>query len=154
MSVQPDAPPPTGHEQFQILMMGSLDGELPPEEEARFRDHLGSCPECARDLVKYRRLADLAAQARRREPQDFELDRFWNSLYGRMERRSGWVLLAGGVLLLTGALVYEIVRVPWISWWLKAGVLALAAGFLVLFLHALRARLRVLPLDPYREVRR
>ena len=142
------------HERFEILMMGFLDGELTAEDERRFQVHMETCESCKRELGRYRELTRLASSVQLREPQDDELDKFWQGLYNRMERGSGWTLLMVGVVLATIALVIEVFRTEFLSWWIKGAVAALALGFVVLFLSVLRARLRAMPFDRYREIHR
>jgi anti-sigma factor RsiW len=156
MSNEPDLPaaPGDSHETFEILMMGYLDGELVDTDHERFHSHLQSCARCSVEIVRYRRINDLASALRPREPQDYELERFWKVLYNRMERRGAWLLLAAGVLVLTSLLVVEVVLTPLLSSWVKLGIGALAVGFVLLFLNVLRARLRTLPYDRYREIQR
>lgn len=149
-----DLPQRRDHEEFELLMMGHLDDELSPDLEQRFQEHLESCADCARELVRYRELAEVAQAIRLREPQDHELERFWQVLYNRMERRSGWILILVGVILLTAFLVYEIAITDLLHWWIKIGVASLAIGFLILFVSVFRARQRTLPYDPYRRVQR
>ncbi len=142
------------HETFEILMMGYLDGELTEPDHEVFRAHLESCAQCSRELVHYRRLTDIASSVKLREPQDHELDRFWQVLYNRMERRSSWLFLVAGVVLVTSFIVAEVARTHLLAWWLKLGIGAIALGFLLLFINVLRARLKTMPYDRYREVQR
>ena len=145
---------PDQHEHYQILMMGFIDDELTETDQTKFRQHLDSCAECNRELVEYRHLADTANAVRLREPQDHELDRFWASLYNRMERSTGWVLVLLGVVLITAIIVVEIAKTDWLAWWLKVGVAAVVIGLALLFLNVLRERIRTLPFDRYRKVHR
>ena len=149
-----DPTPPTDeHEAFQILMMGSLDGEISDDDDARLREHLAQCPSCSEELVRYRRLADVAAAARLREPQDHEWQRFDRQLYNRMERKAAWTLLSLGAIamaVLAAAALYA----STMHWGLKLGIGSAAGGLLLLFLNVLRARLKAMRFDRYREVRR
>jgi anti-sigma factor (TIGR02949 family) len=45
-----------------------LDGELPPDERARFDAHLGECPECVAYLATYRDTIALAKGACAADP--------------------------------------------------------------------------------------
>ncbi len=76
----PEATPGAGddHEPYQILIMGSLDGEISPAEEEKLKSHLAECRECSAELVKYRRLADMATAVKLKEPKDHEWERFQN----------------------------------------------------------------------------
>ena len=94
-----------------------------------------------------------------REPSDVALQRYWGSVYNRIERGLGWILFSFGaiVLLCYGGfkLVEEVVRDPTISWIVRAGVVALVFGLVVLFVSLVRERLTVSKTDRYsREVKR
>ncbi len=153
-STQSGSNPSSAHEEFEILMMGALDGELSQGEQASLQSHLQGCASCSQKLAQYRHLVDLTDSLRLEEPQDYELDRFWNTLYNRMERRSAWWFLVIGVVGVTSALMFEVFRTDLLAWWLKAGLGLVATGFLLLFVSVLRVRLRTLPYDRYREVHR
>ena len=141
-------------EEFQILMMGYLDGELDDPERKRFLAFIEENEAGRLELARYRHLVDVANSLRLREPQDDEADRYWGGIYNRMERRGGWMLVVLGVLFLTGALVFQVSMTVMLPWYLKVGIAALATGFVVLFLSVLRLRIRTLPYDRYREVKR
>ncbi|MFO0982591.1 MAG: zf-HC2 domain-containing protein [Planctomycetota bacterium] len=142
------------HEQYQILMMGFLDNELPADDARRFREHAYQCAECAAELVKYQKLAALASAIKLKEPADYEWDRFWNRLYNRMERMGGWVLLCAGVVLLIGYVLYELLTEPAVHMLLKAGMLCGGVGLALLFISVVRARLRTARYDKYAGVKR
>jgi predicted anti-sigma-YlaC factor YlaD len=141
------------------MITGYLDGELPPEDRARLEEHLEGCRQCARELAQLGRLKEELAMMEFQEPTDAELERYWRSIYNRLERGIAWVLLSVGaiILLCYGGfkLVEEIVRDPELAVLLKVGVVALVFGIVVLFVSLLRERLAVSKLDKYaREVKR
>ena len=142
------------HEQYQILMMGFLDEELSPEDQRRFREHAYQCAECAGELAKYQRLAEMATSVKLREPSDHEWDRFWNVLYNRIERVGGWVFLTIGALVLIAYAIYELAFEPSIHLVLRVGLLAGGAGLALLFVSVLRGRIRTARYDRYQGVKR
>ena len=94
-----------------------------------------------------------------KEPSDAELERYWSSIYNRLERGAGWILLSVGaiILLCYGAfrLVEGIIKDPKVAIVLKVGVVALVFGVVILFVSLLRERLAVRKVDKYsREVER
>ena len=142
------------HEEYEILLTGYVDGELNEEDRRRVEEHLHGCSTCTAELAGFRRLNDLVSHIKIREPQDPEIDRFWRALYNRMEWRGGWLLLLVGSFTVTAAVVVAVLTSSMLHWSLKAGLVAMAAGLLLLFLSVLRLRLRTLPFDRYREVHR
>ena len=149
-----DLPQRNDHEEYEILMMGYIDGELAPSLQDRFKTHMQDCTQCAQELVRYQELTQVAHSIRLREPQDVELERFWENIYNRMERHSAWGLIAAGVSLPVVALVLAVIQTDLLAWWLKAGIGAVAVGFLLLFISVLRERMRTMPYDRYRGVKR
>jgi predicted anti-sigma-YlaC factor YlaD len=146
-------------DEFKPLMMGYLDGELQPEQHARLEEHLAACQACARELAEFRGVKEELAMMEFSEPSDAELDSYWRSVYNRLERGLGWVLFSLGAILLLCyggfRLVEEIVKDPNIELVVKAGVLALVFGTVVLFVSLLRERLAVRKVDKYsKEVKR
>ena len=141
-------------DQYRILMMGHLDGELTADQEREFRAWLERDPEAGRELAQYRRLNDLADGLQIKEPQDYEWDRFWGKVYNRMERRLGMTLVLVGLGILSLAGLVWIVVTPALSLGPRLGLGALALGAVLLFLNVLRGRLRTLPYDRYRGVQR
>ena len=152
-----DESPPTSEaaipEDQMILMMGYLDGELDAEEEAGFRSLLDQSPALRRELVRYRRLADVANAVQLREPADQEWDRFHRELFQRIEKRAGGMLLIGGLVLFVGAGLIEMWRREVLPPLVLGGLTAVVVGLPLLFTHTLRGRLRNLPYDKYREVK-
>jgi anti-sigma factor RsiW len=143
-------PEPTRDE---LLAMAWFDGELSDEARRAFEQRLAREPLLAREVTALERLHGLARHAVGPEPMDTE--------WGRLEREplhKAWVglgvalVLVGG-LGLAGWLVLLLVGSS-LALPLKLVCGALIAGAAVLFLAALRARLRTLPYDPYTDVRR
>jgi predicted anti-sigma-YlaC factor YlaD len=146
-------------EQFGPIMTAYLDGELPPAERERLERHLAACEGCARKLAELAALKEDLAMIRFKEPSDPELERYWSSIYNRLERGAGWILLSVGaiILLCYGAfrLVEGIIKDPKVAIVLKVGVVALVFGVVILFVSLLRERLAVRKVDKYsREVER
>jgi len=146
-------------DEFKSMITPYLDNELPPERRALFETHLASCQRCRRELEEFSKLKEELDMIRFKEPTDAELERYWRSVYNRLERGIGWVLFSVGaiVLLCYGGfkLVEETIKNPEISALLKVGVLAAVFGTVILFVSLLRERLAVRKVDKYsKEVER
>lgn len=146
-------------EAFQENMMAFLDGELPPETRAAFESHLSVCDTCAGEFSAFSELQEELKMMTFKEPSEAELERYWGSIYNRIERGTGWVLFSVGSILLLcyGAfkLIEEMVRNPDVALALKTGTLALIFGLVVLLVSVLRERLAVRKVDKYsREVKK
>ncbi|KPK65076.1 MAG: hypothetical protein AMK73_03995 [Planctomycetes bacterium SM23_32] len=144
---------------FRPLITGYLDGELSAEQRARFEEHVRACEQCGQELAELRKLKEELTMMKFEEPSDAELERYWQSVYNRLERGIGWVLFSVGaiIVLCYGGfkLVEEVVRDPGVTVLLKVGVVALVFGTVILFVSLLRERLAVSKVDKYaREVKR
>ena len=146
-------------DEFKPMLTGYVDGELPAELRAALEQHLDGCEACNRELASLSRLKEELAMMKFKEPTDVELERYWHSVYNRLERGLGWVLFSLGaiIVLCYGGfkLVEEIVRDPGVAVLLKVGIVALVFGTVILFVSLLRERLAVVKVDRYsKEVER
>jgi len=140
------------------LMMAYLDDELNDEQRRAFEEHLASCPDCTKDLAEFRKLKQMTDCVAFVEPEERVWHEYWDHVYNRVERGTGWVLfsVAAIALLLYGGflLIETIIEDPAVSVLLKAGLLALLGGLVVLFVSVLRERVFFWSRDRYKDVRR
>lgn len=146
-------------EEHKPKLSAYVDGEIPADERKRLEEHLAACEDCRQELAELTSLKEDLKMIRFREPTDAEIERFWRSVYNRLERGVGWILFSVGaiVLLCYGAfkLVEEVIRDPTVAWAVKIGVVAVLFGGVILFVSLLRERLAIRKKDRYsREVRR
>jgi len=146
-------------DEIEALLTAYVDNELPADDRDRVDTHLAGCESCRRTLADLTALGEDLDMIKFKEPSDAELERYWRSVYNRMERSIGWVLLSIGVIVLLcyGAfeLVESFIRDPGVALAAKIGVVALLVGAIVLFVSLLRERLAVRKSDRYsREVER
>jgi predicted anti-sigma-YlaC factor YlaD len=140
------------------LMMAYLDDELNDEQKVAFELHLASCADCAKDLQEFKKLKQMTDCVGLVEPEDRVWDQYWNHLYNRIERGTGWILfsVAAIALLVYGGfeLVETIIENRTVGVLAKVGVLALIGGLAVLFVSILRERVYFWSRDRYKDVRR
>ena len=146
-------------EEFGPKITAYVDGELPDGERGALEAHLAACDTCRREADEQRALKEKLAMIEFKEPSDDELEKYWQSIYNRLERSVGWVLLSVGAILLLCyggfELVEELIRDPSVALAVKVGVAALVFGVVVLFVSLLRERLTVCKVDRYsKEVKR
>ncbi|MEW6455593.1 MAG: zf-HC2 domain-containing protein [Acidobacteriota bacterium] len=146
------------HHDYKILLMKYLDNELSEEERENFQNHIKYCQECEKELNEFKKLKEVMKSMRYLEPQDEVWERYWTSIYNRLERGIGWILLSIGsiILLLYGAfkLIEDLIKDPTIALLVKIGAITFLAGAVILFVSALRERIFVWKRDKYREVKR
>jgi len=141
---------------------GYLDGELSPEERARFEADLARSPELRKEVDAMRSVKDVTGSMAFEEFPDHVWDRYWDSTASRLERRVGWTLVSLGLAILIGAALYQVVPdlVRWLvqdpttPWWLRLGTGLLCLGVGVLVVSLVRERIVLGSRDPYRKVKR
>jgi len=143
---------------WKDMMMGYLDNELNDEQKRRFEEHLKSCSECADEIKGFQKLKKITDEVTLVEPEDKIWQQYWSSVYNRIERGLGWILLsvAGIILIIYGGFraIEKIINNPDIELVLKVGLLVLLAGLAILFVSVLRERIFFWTSDRYKNVRR
>jgi anti-sigma factor RsiW len=138
----------------QLLAMAYADGELGAAERATFQARLAREPELGHEVAKHRALEVMARRLAPPEPMDHEWRRLALDPVQRGAVGFGWLAFAGGALGLAGLLLWRFVSDDSIDALERGLVASLVAGAVVLLAAAVRARLRTLPYDPYRNVER
>ena len=142
------------------LLSAYVDGELSAVDVARVEAHLAlpaSESDFARQEVeKLRRMNTLTGHLRLKEPPAEEWETFWASVYNRAERSLGWLLVGAGAAILGGWAVLQAVTAllgdTSLPLYLKGGIIAVAAGLLVLVISALRERIYIRRRTRYKDV--
>ncbi len=79
-----------------------------------------------------------------------------STLYARIERGTGWILLSIGAIILLGyggyQLLSDIINDTGMPFIVKAGILGVFFGAVVLFVSVLRERIIARKTDIYREI--
>ncbi len=146
---------PPAHEptRDELLAMAYADGELGSEGRRELEVRLAREPQLARQVSEHRALQVLARRMAPPEPADLEWARLEAEPVQRSTRWLGWTLFVGGSIGLAAWGLWGVANshTP-----ILPRVLAMGAilGLLLLLLTTARARMRVLPHDPYRKVER
>ncbi len=140
------------------LMMGRLDRELTPEESEALDQILESDPAARQEWEQLKLVKTITAGIRLRTPPDEIWEGYMNSVYRRIERGVGWILVSiGAIVLLSYGLwsgVGELLRDTTVPWYLRGAVMSLLAGFAVIVVSVVREKFFMRKRDPYREVER
>jgi len=137
----------------ELLTMAYVDGELGPDERRELESRMANEPQLVRQVAEYKGLELIARQMAPKEPQDYEWERLARDPAQRSGTLLGFLALAVGLLGLAGWAVFQ-VAVADIELVPKLLLGSAVGGFTLLFLVVLRARLRLLPTDPYTKVQR
>jgi hypothetical protein len=134
--------------------MQLLDGELSDTEKNGYEAHVRECEECRRELVSLGRIVDLTNELKLRTPDDEFWDGYWENVYRRSERRTGFLLVIAGVLAVLGYGIVKAVTSPKFLTYEGISVTVILVGLAVIFVSVARERLHESRNDPYKGVRR
>ena len=146
------------HQRIKELISAYYDRELDEEQKKALEEHLESCPECRREFEEMGKFEEVMGKMELKKPPKEVWHIYWASVYNRLERRVGWILLSIGAMILVFFGFYKavegIIRDPDTPLLLKAGILAFIAGIVVLLVSIIRERLFVRKRERYKEVER
>jgi len=144
------------HEKIKQIIAASVDGGLDDEARAMVEEHLASCPECRREYEELIKVEEVMGKMAFKNPPHEIWDVYWTSVYNRLERGIGWILLSLGavILLFFGGykMVEGIIRDAAIPLLLKVGILALIGGAIVLLVSIIREQFFLRKRERYKEI--
>jgi anti-sigma factor RsiW len=134
--------------------MRYLDGEMPPEERLEFEEHLKQCEACRRSFESFRELQSLTGRVRMKDQTDEFWDHYRKSLYRRLERKTAWIFIIVGAIMLIGYELYRAVASFGGITFEKAALVIFAVGALLLLVSVIRERLHQYRGDKYSKIDR
>lgn len=109
-----------------------------------------------REFEEMGRFEEVMSKMELKKPPKKMWQLYWTSIYNRLERRIGWILLSIGamIFLFFGGykMVEGIIQDPSTPLVLKVGILVFIAGIVVLLVSVIRERLFVRKRERYKEV--
>jgi len=139
---------------FQTDGMRLLDGELTVEEKSGYEAHVRECEDCRNELSSLGRIVELTDELRLRAPDDEFWDGYWESVYRRSERSTGFFLVIVGVLALLAYGIVRAVTSPRLVTYEGISVTVILLGLAVIFVSVARERYHESKNDPYGGVKR
>lgn len=140
------------------LMMAALDGEIDDAGRAKLESMLVSDPDLRSEWDRLRGLKEVTAMMTLKKPPEEVWDRYWVSVYNRLERGVGWVLASIGAVVLVAYGLWNIARTliedTTTPWFLKGAVLLLIVGSAVILVSVVREKFFTHRRDAYKEVER
>ncbi len=144
------------HDNLKKLISPYLDGELGEEEAQKLKEHLAGCPECRREMEQMQKLEEVMSMMKLKSPPQEMWDVYWRSVYNRLERGLGWILLSLGaiILLFFGAykMVEGIIKDTTVPLVLKVGLIVFLAGIVVLLVSIVREQFFLRRKERYKEI--
>jgi len=140
--------------EYRSLMMGLMDNELTPEETVDVNRHLMRCEACRKEFDELSRSYSNLKSVSFSGPTDDELDRIWKSPFSRFARNMGLFMVFAGWIIL---IIYSLVEFfmsdtePVLP---KIASMGIIIGFIILLYTVLSDRLKILKIDPYKEIKR
>lgn len=144
------------HQKIKELISSCYDQELDEDQRVILEKHLEGCAECKREFEEMGKLEEVMNKMELKKPPKEVWQLYWASVYNRLERRIGWILLSIGAMILIFFGGYKavegIIHDPTTPLLLKLGILAFMAGIVVLLGSIIRERLFVRKRERYKEV--
>lgn len=139
-------------------LMRALDDELDPGQRAEFEKRLADDPELREEWRRLSRAREATMGMKLRKPPEEVWDGYWTSVYSRVERGLGWLLVSIGAIVVGSWAVWH-----WIDAMLtdsstpgpvRFGMVALFTGMVILLVSVARHRFNVMRTDPYKDIQR
>jgi ferric-dicitrate binding protein FerR (iron transport regulator) len=145
-------------EELRRRMMAALDGELSGDERAELDRALAEDDELRREWESLRKVKEATEEMKYREPPEETWEHYWVSVYNRMERGLGWILLFAGALVLIGYGLWhalgELLADNSVPGFIKIAIFAGLFGSLILLFSVIREKLFVRRGDRYKGIQR
>lgn len=149
---------PIDRERVNRLMMAALDGETTSEEWRELQGVLARDPELQAEWERMGRVKEVTGAMAYKNPPKEVWGSYWTSVYNRLERGAGWILLSIGAMVLLVYGAWEGLQAMWadasIHLFVKIAVMAVVAGLVVLIVSTVREKLFTRKYDPYKEIER
>lgn len=138
------------------LMMASIDGESSPQEESELKKILLEQPEWAEEYHQLKTMKEMTSQTKLKEPEPELWDNYKRTVFTRVERGIGWILFTVGALVLlfyaAWMMLSSVLTDPGLAWGLKAAIVSVAAGVIILLVSLLREKLYLDKHERYKDV--
>lgn len=144
------------HEEIKKLITAYLEGELRDEEKKLAESHLSSCEECQKEFEDLNQLEEVLNKMKLQKPSKEIWDVYWSSVYNRLERKVGWIVLSIGLIILICIGAFPAIDAfftnPETPLLLKIGLVIFVCGGIIVFVSILREQLFFRKRERYKEV--
>ncbi|MCK5853266.1 hypothetical protein KAH27_09595 [bacterium] len=134
------------------LICKVVDGNATSEEDKIMNELKEKNPEVHAEFNAQKKIADSFRSVGLPELDDTLRQQFISGIYNKIERKTGWILSALGIIFVLGYGVYEFFTQPDINAVYRLGMAAIIVGFGLLLSSVLRGRLKLRKHDKYKEV--
>ncbi|MFQ5720903.1 MAG: anti-sigma factor family protein [Candidatus Aminicenantales bacterium] len=144
------------HQKMKELISSYYDGELNEDQVKVLKEHLAQCSDCQREFEEMAKFEEVMSNMELKKPASEVWYLYWASIYNRLERRIGWILLSLGAMILAFfggyKMVENIIKDPSLSVVLKVGILVFLIGIVILLVSVIRERIFIRRRERYKEV--
>jgi hypothetical protein len=146
------------NDEIKLKVMAYLDSELPESEMREIKRLIDDDEMYKKEYLSLKKVKEVTQEMKFVKLPEMYWDDYWEHVYNRIERGISWILISIGVIVVGSFLVWQIIESIIVNQnihvVLKAGILILLAGMVVLIVSILREKLMVRNVDKYREVER
>ena len=143
---------------INVMLSGYVDGELTQDERLLFESHLKNDPELRKELETFKKLKEITGAMKYADIPESVWEGYWASVYKRLERGFGWILMSISVVLFAAIgcyyLLLDFFMDPATSIFLKVAVGTGLLGLIIMLVSITRERLFAVKHDRYNEVKR
>jgi predicted anti-sigma-YlaC factor YlaD len=143
---------------MEIKIMALIDDELSSLERKAVEAHLNECDACRKRYEQLTKLKGVTQEMKFKKLPEMYWDEYWQHIYNRIERGISWIFISiGAIIILSFACwqwITHLLADSEIHPLLKAGIIILIVGGIILFISILREKIMVRKVDKYREVER
>jgi hypothetical protein len=143
---------------FIILSEKFFEKNISPEEMKELADIRENYPELNEEFLEQKRIKEVLSKMKMKNPSEEIWDKFWLSIYNRVERGIAWTAISIGVILISAIAIIqaaeafmEDVSMPLP---IKIGIILLVFGVIVLLVSIVREKLFTYKSDKYKEIQR
>ncbi|MCB2201749.1 hypothetical protein KQH51_03020 [bacterium] len=144
------------NDDLRKLVAGYVDGELTEDQKKAFEQELADNPELRAELEEFQNLQNVTGMMRYADLPPEVWESYWQSLYRKLERGIGWIVMSISAIVLLCFGAFEAFSHLWLEpdnpLWLKLGVSGVTVGAVILLVSYGRERLFAYKRDRYREV--
>lgn len=149
---------PLDRERVNRLMMSALDDEISTDERRELERVLDGNPEIRREFDMLKRVKEVTGSMSYRQPSEEVWERYWHSVYNRIERGLAWILVSLGAVVLAAFGAWKGIEALWgdagLPLFVKLAVLTVATGVIVLVFSVIREKWFAYRRDPYKGIQR
>jgi ferric-dicitrate binding protein FerR (iron transport regulator) len=146
---------PIDRERARTLMMAALDDEISDGERAELKTLIAAAPDLDAEWRRLARVKEVTSGLTLQPLPEELWDRYWASVYARVERGLAWILVSAGAIVITAYAVWQAVTAFFADTgeplFVRVAIAAVAVGATILLLSVVREKFWLSRRDPYQK---